>query len=262
MDYSKWDKFAEISDSDEEVHPNIDAKSFHKFKRQQDLERREENRKVIEALQAKETLTQEENSILDKALKMEEKFRARFDELHEKYSYTHVANEKKGQKHEEKKSEEEKNSEEENQGQESKEEKEKSDDDTNSDEYVRQMEIKAMVLVKLVSAQSWTQARDHLRSHPDLICDESETYFLLHMRDLIQRGEEAASKPFCTSALLIKYLLPLDSRSRQHFFQQLINHPPATREFVAAAAEYWQTVKEKLLELWSKGPEEVSVELE
>lgn len=220
MDYSKWDKFADISDSDEEVHPNIDKKSYHKWKREADLQKREENLQRMTVLQGKKELNSEEKKELEKCSKLEEKYRVRFDELKETFSYSSVVGKKQPEA------------------------------TVNEEDFIKQMEIKAQVLAKLIAANSWTQVRDHLRTFPDLICDESETYYLLHFRDLLKMGDLMASKHFCTAALLIKYLLPLPSSARQMFFEKFLNDPKAKMEFYSAADEYFSTASEKLKELW------------
>ncbi|KAK9467807.1 Cdc37 N terminal kinase binding-domain-containing protein [Lipomyces arxii] len=52
VDYSKWDKLEVSDDSDVEVHPNVDKKSFIRWKQRDIHEKRDQRKHEIESLQA------------------------------------------------------------------------------------------------------------------------------------------------------------------------------------------------------------------
>ncbi|KAK9461728.1 Cdc37 N terminal kinase binding-domain-containing protein [Lipomyces oligophaga] len=57
VDYSKWDKLELSDDSDIEVHPNVDKKSFIRWKQQDIHERRDQRRQEIEHLQVENRMS-------------------------------------------------------------------------------------------------------------------------------------------------------------------------------------------------------------
>ncbi|KAK7203750.1 Cdc37 N terminal kinase binding-domain-containing protein [Myxozyma melibiosi] len=63
VDYSKWDKLELSDDSDIEVHPNVDKKSFIRWKQQDIHEKRTQRRHEIESLKAENAMN---SSLLDR----------------------------------------------------------------------------------------------------------------------------------------------------------------------------------------------------
>jgi cell division cycle protein 37 len=67
IDYSKWKKI-EVSDDEDDTHPNIDTPSLFRWRHQARVERMEERKHQQEELQQGKTSTQERIAAIDKQL--------------------------------------------------------------------------------------------------------------------------------------------------------------------------------------------------
>lgn len=68
VDYSKWDKIEISDDSDVEVHPNVDKKSFIRWKQQSIHEKRMQRNQDIKNLEAQLEMYKHLNKRVDKLL--------------------------------------------------------------------------------------------------------------------------------------------------------------------------------------------------
>ena len=68
IDYSKWDKIELSDDSDVEVHPNVDKKSFIKWKQQSIHEQRFKRNQDINNLETQVDMYSHLNKRVDKIL--------------------------------------------------------------------------------------------------------------------------------------------------------------------------------------------------
>lgn len=66
LNYSKWDNLELSDDSDVEVHPNVDKKSFIRWKQQDIHEKREIQKQQLEALKAESKINDLLKPMLDK----------------------------------------------------------------------------------------------------------------------------------------------------------------------------------------------------
>ncbi|CCH41537.1 Hsp90 co-chaperone Cdc37 [Wickerhamomyces ciferrii] len=68
IDYSKWDKIELSDDSDVEVHPNVDKKSFIRWKQQDIHQKRDQRNHDIKTLEVQNAMYDELNKRVDKLL--------------------------------------------------------------------------------------------------------------------------------------------------------------------------------------------------
>lgn len=70
VDYSKWDNIELSDDSDVEVHPNVDKKSFIRWKQQSIHEKRQQRNQDIKNLEMQLTMYENLNKRVDKLIKL------------------------------------------------------------------------------------------------------------------------------------------------------------------------------------------------
>jgi len=73
IDYSKWDKLELSDDSDVEVHPNVDKKSFIRWKQQDIHQKREERKNEIKILEQQLEMYKHLNKRMDYVLSLQKK---------------------------------------------------------------------------------------------------------------------------------------------------------------------------------------------
>ncbi|EPZ34219.1 hypothetical protein ROZALSC1DRAFT_28008 [Rozella allomycis CSF55] len=245
VDYSKWDKIELLSDSDEEQHPNIDKNLMKRLTKEKKLRKRHEEemqlKKVneeLERLKAQVSSASEEDrqklsseiKIIEKRIQGLEKNK-KIDEstmCKEGFSKTIMSKPKVTEKPEPEIAQVEGD-------------EEKLEQDM--DEYVKNMELLAHQLASKI--HDYDLAYEFIKEHPEIVCEETVSYMLLHSSDSIKKHKYSNSKMYLKTSQVVKYCLELGKDGIFMFFH---NEKPR-KVFEEEVTAYWERIKEKVTEM-------------
>ena len=109
---------------------------------------------------------------------------------------------------------------------------------------MQKMEVVAHTLNQ---KNSYEEMYQYIGEHPEIVCEESVSYLLLHCSDAIKRGAFKESKKFLKTSQVIKYCMELGKDGIYLFFMRM--RDPAGRfssVFESEMESYWQRIKEKV----------------
>ena len=109
-------------------------------------------------------------------------------------------------------------------------------------EYVAKMED---LVYQLVYTEDIEKVGEFLKHHMEIVSEETHTYLLLHLNDMVKEGKDEVGFLVAKSALIIKYCLEMGSMIEK-FFSQLTSSKEKKLAFEQAAREYYQAVKESV----------------
>ena len=115
------------------------------------------------------------------------------------------------------------------------------------DDYVRQMEVKAH---QFAGSKNFEEYYEVLKKFPEIMCEETHQYLLLHASDFMKKGEDSISLHYLKAACIVNYCMELGRDGVTLYFSRMRDANPRWRQdFERETVAYWHRIREKYIEL-------------